>query len=294
MSAALAQGPRIVVICTEGPLARAVERACREPVTVAAEWSKLDSRVAWEACAVIFVCTNLDDAAVDRLQALGPASRRLPVLLTTARDYNNAKKLTAVIVQELVWLEDIDTTLAATVGRLTAGSRLAERFGQIVAAHPVCRGDPHLRDALLAACHGRGSALSATALAKAACCSPRHLQRKLRIVFPAEDRPAAFLLSCILLLKAHELAQREMAPMHIAAMLGVSDKTLDRLSRRLGGDTWAHVRRWPAMHLFRCVADSVERQVDSTGAGPKMSERRPNAAFPDAEVMAYRSVRPPW
>lgn len=206
----------------------------REHVRVTMEWVTFEATAAAAACWVVVQRWLSSGDIVDRLIALRRDLPRHPLVLVTSKDAENARGFRALLVDEVVWLHEIDQALWPAV--LRARSRgFRQTFADQV--EHSARLPATLREALSVALTAEKPFRSIEALAHAAgCCRGTIWYQWRHVTRDAEDapRPEDF-LDWVLLLHALARHTHHRGWVAIADELGVHEHTLARIARRLLG-----------------------------------------------------------
>lgn len=205
-----------------------------------------------EAAGGVVVLPWLTDIAFSKLCALASRHAAWPLVLVTTRDADNARHLKDVAVSEVVWLSEVERDLWPAVQR-AAGRHAFHVLASTVEgleSLPVT-----LREALGYACRSRTPVRSVADLASAASCRRStlwyHWNRAVDTDPPLrlED-----FLDWLLVLHAIGRKGPDRAWPSVAEELGVHERTLGRLARRLTGRRLGDLNlsgQGAAMELFR-------------------------------------------
>lgn len=203
-------------------------------VLVTGVWPRFQ-RALPEAAGGVVVLPWLSDALFPRLCALAARQARAwrPVVLVTTRDADNARHLKDVTVGEVVWLHEVERELWPAVQRAASQASLHDVAALVEGLTSM---PPTLREALGYACRSRTPVRSVTALAQATNCRRSTLWYHWRRAVRAD---ASLRLEDFLdwLLVLHALGRKgpDRAWPKVAEELGVHERTLGRLARRLTG-----------------------------------------------------------
>lgn len=226
----------IAVYCPEERQVARLYAALNGMVVQRAEiWSLFTGTVAVSTCAVVMVDWLAGNPAVERLQALRMQYPHKPVVLVTRKDADNVRLLRRVQIEEVVWTEEIEHTLAATID----STQHAARFTEIVAAIESAEHLPkRLRHALVHVFRSPTAALTVAELGAAVGCDRRTLWRLWTNSVGADsDLRLQDVVDWNLLLHAAVIRQQTTSWVGVAGRLSVHDHTLARTARRLADMT---------------------------------------------------------
>jgi hypothetical protein len=210
----------------------------QQQVVAATDWDHLARIVPAARCSVIHV-DRLDHPAcgLPDLCELKARHPRLPVVLVTRWDLENARRLKDVSVEEVIWFVEIEQGLRGAVERACA----REPSYVYCLALPFERAEhlpPVLREALAHACSSERPIHSVNELAASAKRNRRSLWHQWnRSVGASTSLRLQDFLHWLLLLRALAMKTPERSWAAVAETLGLSPQTLWRYSRDLAGRT---------------------------------------------------------
>jgi hypothetical protein len=187
----------------------------------------------------VVVYPNLDPQIATRLRQLRRRYPMTPIVLTTAKDFDNARRLASVDVDDVVWIGEERNRLWMALDR-SSGSTLSRVTRSIEAATMSER----LCLALIAACRSLRPVTSVKELAIIAHCS----RATLRNDWDAATRYSkgfslAEFLDWVFLLRAFERRRPGRTWQQVADELSTYQSVLSRLARRLTGHTLRELER---------------------------------------------------
>ena len=203
-------------------------------VRVAGSWDELRDGGSACECGVVLMPTLSNRTDRLRLVALTFDYPSLPVVLVTRSDPPNLRHLKDLIVQEVIWEEEVPTDLARAVFRARAQRSALMTAQRLEGCEELPR---DLRDALLFACHARPPIASVNQLCTVLGINRRTLWRRWKQAAGDTDLRLQDFLAWILLLRAIGSRARGGAWSSIAEGLGVHPQTLAKTARRLTDDT---------------------------------------------------------
>jgi hypothetical protein len=227
----------ITVYCTEKQLrSKLVSLFHGRDFCIVENWRQFKHASPSAECSIIVLeWLNPGDRFFQQLCAFKRRSHCRPVILVTRKDADNARHLKDILVEEVVWLREIERTLPAIVSRTRARSQLVHIAEEL-------EGDPRLpsklREALAFACRSEQPLYSVAELARIAGRDRRTLCRYWRVaVGPDCTLRLQDFLSWLLLLRAVELRLTGRKLRCIAMEIGAHEHTLARLAKRLMGQS---------------------------------------------------------
>ena len=146
-------------------------------VTACQDWLRFEDLVADAVCGVI-VCPWLNSTSVQRLRQLRARHPYNSLILVTTKDFANARHLSGVTVDEVLWLGEEGPTLIGAAQHAVCGTYGVYRLGILFEAEK--RLPLQLRQGLSQACHSKVPVLTVRALADRVGCSPSTLSRQWR------------------------------------------------------------------------------------------------------------------
>ena len=226
----------LAVYCKEPMYCGKVRRALepREPVRLADDWETFEDTAVCSSCSVAVIPWLAGDPALTHLVLFRTLHPLHPVVLVTRGDIENARDLKALVVDEVVWTQEIDRELADAVGR-TCVLNQARRMATAVRACPVL--PTKLREALATACESERPIRTVHKLAAAVGCDRRTLWTQWKQV---TERAGADLrlqdfLHWLVLLRATGRKSASRSWSAVAQEVGVHPDTLGRLAQQLTG-----------------------------------------------------------
>lgn len=226
----------LAVYCREPMYCDRVNRALdpREPVHLADDWNQFEHTAAGSSCSVAVIPWLSGDPALTRLALFRARHPLHPLVLVTRGDMENARDLKALVVDEVVWTQEIDRELADAVGR-TCVLNQARMMAESVRRSPTL--PTKLREALATACESERPIRTVHKLAAAVGCDRRTLWTQWKQVMEraGADLRLQDFLHWLVLLRAtgRKTASRSWAA--VAQEVGVHPDTLSRLAQQLTG-----------------------------------------------------------
>jgi hypothetical protein len=209
-----------------------IQRAVNaKKAAVADEWTQFEQAALGAECSVVLFLW-LGTPELHRLVAFKTRNPLHPVILVTRGDMQNARQLKAVQVEEVIWVEEIDSELHGAVGRTCVLSHHRSFCEAMRDADylPGC-----LRHALGLACSAEPPLRTVQKLAKVAGCDRRVLWQQWKESTDGSPLRLQDALHWFLLLRAAGMKRPGHAWNLVAEELGVHAQTLGRLSRQLAG-----------------------------------------------------------
>lgn len=159
-----------------------------------------------------------------------------PLVLVTRREAANVRRTRRILLDEIVWLGEVEERLLQAVGRSMANTF----FGQLSRRFQGSKDlPPKLRGALVLACRCEEPVRSVTGLASALDCDRRTLWRQWKQV--TSQAHLKDLLAWMQLIQAVGERAQGHSVRGVARTLGLSAKSLGPLSKRLTGRTFAEL-----------------------------------------------------
>jgi hypothetical protein len=198
-------------------------------------WSQFKDTVSGAACALVVVDWLAGNPVVQRLEALRVQYPNKPIVLVTRKDADNVRQLRRVEIDEVVWTEEIEHSLGATVDR----TRQTTVFHDIAARIEGAQHLPlRLRHALAHVFRFPRPISTVEELATAVGCDRRTLWRMWRNAVPEEtELRLQDVIDWNIILHATVMRMQASSWVGIAAKLNVHEHTLARSARRLAGLT---------------------------------------------------------
>jgi hypothetical protein len=194
-------------------------------------WALFSENVAAAACAVVMVDWLAGNPVVQRLEALRVQYPHKPLILVTRKDADNVRLLRRVEIEEVVWTEEIEHALAATVDRTRQTSVFQEIAAQLESAHHLPN---RLKHAMAHLFRSPNAITTVEELATSMGCDRRTLWRMWRSAVP--DQAGIRLQDMLdwnVLLRATVLRMQCSSWVGIATRLSVHEHTLARAAKRL-------------------------------------------------------------
>jgi hypothetical protein len=226
----------LTVYCREPVYCDRVKRALepRESVRLADDWGRFEHTAAGSSCSVAVIPWLSGDPALTRLALFRARHPLHPLVLVTRGDMENARDLKALVVDEVVWTQEIDRGLDHAVGR-TCVLNQARRMAEAIRRNPAL--PTKLREALATACASERPIRTVHKLAGAVGCDRRTLWTQWKQVMERADADPRLqdFLHWLVLLRAtgRKTASRSWAA--VAQEVGVHPDTLSRLAQQLTG-----------------------------------------------------------
>jgi hypothetical protein len=198
---------------------------------VSDDWPQFERAALAADCSVV-VFLWLGTPELHRLSAFKSRNPLHPVVLVTRGDMRNARQLKSVQVEEVVWLEEIDSELHGAVGR-TCVLRHQRSFCEAMSDADYLPGC--LSQALALACGAEPPLHTVQRLARVAGCDRRVLWQQWKETVSDSPLRLQDVLHWFLLLRAAGLKSPGRPWNAVAEDLGVHAQTLGRLSRQLAG-----------------------------------------------------------
>ena len=240
----------------------------RQRVAAFDDWTRFERASAHAECAVV-CCDHLDGETIAQLNDLASNLPFVPVVLVTQRDFENARHLIHVPVQEVVWSDDIVSDLPQAVVNArtqTVRNRLSaeiERAGRI---------PPRLRQALCFAVRSATPMNSVAGLARSVGCDRRTLWTHwTEVVGPGGSPRLKDFLDWLVLLRAGLSKTPARSWNAVASTLGIPIRNLARLVQRLLGSSLSGLgemdpeelmRRFVSCALVPLLGESARRVLD--------------------------------
>lgn len=240
----------IALYCSKDQLAGRVQSALSgRDLRRAATWAGLNDILGQATCAVI-VAESIRTAAAERLYALRRQHPGKAIVLVMSPDANALRSLRRVGLDEVVWLGEIELSLASAVTDAlgyTVFARIAERLRGAPRLPPTLRGA--ITEALLAPM----PITKIEDLAAAIGCDRRTLWRLWGQSLPQHPLRLQDVLDWILLLHAVRRRESETSWAVVATLLSVHQDTLSRAAKRLTGMSLrdlSHERQESLIQMF--------------------------------------------
>jgi hypothetical protein len=197
-------------------------------------WSHFAHGLPRSSCAVV-VLPWLEDELFPLLCELKLGHPSRPLVLVTSKDADNARHLRALPAEEVVWIRDVERDLWAAVRRATTRHALSDIALEVERMAHV---PSTLRKALGIACRRDVPVRSVAELAAAVHCRRSTLWYHWRRAMGGAGaaRLEDFLGWVLLVRAVGRKSPRQPWPT-VATALGVHERTLARLARRLTGST---------------------------------------------------------
>jgi hypothetical protein len=207
-----------------------IQRAVNaKKAAVTDEWNQFErSALAAECSVVLFLWLGTPE--LHQLVAFKTRNPLHPVILVTRGDKQNARQLKSVQVEEVIWIEEIDSELNGAVGRTCVLSHQRSFCEAMRDADylPAC-----LRHALALACGAEPPLRTVQNLARAVGCDRRVLWQQWKEAMDGSPLRLQDVLHWFLLLRAAGMKRPGVPWNQVAEGLGVHAQTLGRLSRQL-------------------------------------------------------------
>jgi hypothetical protein len=198
------------------------------------DWDAFEAVAACAVCSVVVIPWLSGDAALKRLALFRGLHPLHPVVLVTRGDIQNARDLKAVVVDEVVWTQEIDRELSDAVGRTCVLSQTRRMAADLRANRAL---PTKLREALARACESERPIRTVHKLAAGVGCDRRTLWTQWKQVMKdgGADLRLQDFLHWLVLLRAtgRKTASRPWAA--VAQEVGVHPDTLGRLAQQLTG-----------------------------------------------------------
>ncbi|HZG41597.1 MAG TPA: hypothetical protein VEY93_01460 [Longimicrobium sp.] len=198
-------------------------------------WPAYERLAVVAECSVVCVPWLATDHDAFQLAAFKVRFPLHPVILVTRGDIGNARHVATLGVEQVVWLEEVESELHSAVGRtcmlthartLSTALRRAEHLS------------PCLREALSLTLDSPRALPTVSAVARAAACDRRTLWTQWRATPAATELRLQDFLGWVLLLRAVSAKTPGRSWADVAEdQLGVHPHTLGRLAQRLVGAT---------------------------------------------------------
>jgi hypothetical protein len=224
----------IAVYCTErGHLEQVCGALLDAHLAAESDWPAFERLAAAARCSVVVVPWLNGDGQLGRLADLRRRLPLQPLVVITAKDADNVRLLGGLLIEEVLWLDEIPRRLAAAVASASQTDRLTRMADALGTA-------PHLPVLLRRALHHALVAdpplHTVAALAAAVGRDRRSLWRYWHEAF--HDEPPLRLqdlLDWLLLLRAATLKTPGRNWAGVAAELQIHEHTISRLAGRLAG-----------------------------------------------------------
>jgi hypothetical protein len=218
-------------------------------------WHLFEHAASTAECATVIVPWLSADDAVSRIASLRYRFPLLPLVVVTAKDADNVRLLSRLIIEEIVWQHEAERTLPLAV-RSARSHALGRRVTESIAAAdhlPV-----QLRTGLIHVLRSLTPVRSISEVASAVGCHRRTLWYQWRSVVRGEPplRLEDF-MHWVLLLRAVARKQVRRGWREAASATGIHEHTLARLARQ---HTGLCLRRLAAIQPHR-VAEAFQSQV---------------------------------
>jgi hypothetical protein len=225
-----------MIVVLEGSsqlLQRSLACAHLPPRRAVQDWRELERAAPAALCSVVLIDWLDQGGDAESLRHFRLRVPAHPVVLVTRGCMDNARHLLNAPVDEVVWLAEVETVLAAAVHRaMTSGSRRGVAEAVARAAHLP----RSLREALVHACTAPRPVYSVSELAGRVHCDRTTLCMQWRkAVGPSSPLRLVDFLALVMLVHATHLKLLGRKTPQIAVELGVHEHTLRRLTRRLAG-----------------------------------------------------------
>ncbi len=201
-------------------------------VLVTNVWRRFEQSMSTVTGGVV-VLPWLSDETFSGLCALTARHGGWPLVLVTTREADNARHLKDVAVREVVWLHEVERELWRAVQRVVS----RPTFDAVATLIEGLDGLPLiLREALAHACRTRTPVRSVAELARAtSCCRSTLWYHWNRVMHTDPPLRLEDFLDWLLVLHALGRKRPDCAWPRVAEELGVHERTLGRLARRLTG-----------------------------------------------------------
>lgn len=227
----------ISVYCPENRLAvRLAASFVDERFSVEPSWRRFTRKTRAAECAVVVFP-----------MLAGPGFRQLcdwsrqprpPAILVTSFDTDNLTKLTGLVMDELVCVDNLSRQLPIALSTVREPDPLAA-VARYLAEHPSL--SPELRIALITGCRGAAPPRTVAEYAAAATCHQSTLYRHFRQVNPTGEGSIGDFVDYVLLMRALERLPGSKLS-RVAAELAVDERTLRRTAGRLTGRALSDLR----------------------------------------------------
>jgi hypothetical protein len=222
-------------------------------------WPAFESAALTSECAIAVVSWLSTDDAVSRIAALRFRSPLLPLVVVTAKDADNVRLLSRLVVEEIVWQHEAERTLSLAV-RSARSHAMGRRITESIAAAdhlPV-----QLRTGLIHVLRSLTPVRSISEVASAVGCHRRTLWYQWRLVVRGEPplRLEDF-LDWVLLLRAVSRKQASRGWSEAAGAAGIHEHTLARLARQHTGLRLRHLAAVQPQRLADAFHSQVLRRV---------------------------------
>jgi hypothetical protein len=209
-----------------------IQRAVNaKKAAVADEWNQFERAALAAECSVVLFLW-LGTPELHRLVAFKTRNPLHPVILVTRGDRDNARQLKAVQVEEVIWVEEIDSELHGAVGRTCV---LSHQRSFCEAMRDADYLSSCLRHALTLACSAEPPLRTVQKLAKVAGCDRRTLWQQWKAAMDGSPLRLQDVLHWFLILRAAGMKRPGIPWNQVAEALGMHAQTLGRLSRQLAG-----------------------------------------------------------
>lgn len=228
-------------------------------------WQKLGECAVNADCAIVVIENLAIGTDLRNLMLFKTLYAHIPIVLVTAKDFDNAKELRHVMVEEVVWATELHTLPSQIQSALE--KRLLFRIGLMIEQHTDM--SFRLRSILGAACRAIPPIRSVAELSRRAACDRATLHRDWRLVVGARSSfHIKDFLGWIILLRARVLCGTAIGWRSTSEQLCVSEKKIYRLSRALAG---LSLRRLSALEPIRVAEMFVNQLHESIGLPPDQS-----------------------
>ncbi|HEX7091966.1 MAG TPA: hypothetical protein VF192_17750 [Longimicrobiales bacterium] len=249
---------RTRIFCPDPSLAASLRAALAPAGAPAPTWTGYWSdlwRAAPDTGSLVVALPRLEDAAGEQIRRLRHRLPRCPIVLVTAAEPENVKRLRSVPADAVVWLDDLEE-LPRALHAARRACFLARAAARIEHAAP--RLGPRLARALALALRAERPVTRVADLARRAGTDRRTLDRAWRgAVGAACPLRLEDVLDWILLFHAHGLLAAGHKSVAVAVQLGIHEDTVARRARALLGVTPRRLRAVPARTLERRFAREV-------------------------------------
>jgi hypothetical protein len=195
-------------------------------------WPAYERLAVVAECSVVCVPWLATDPDAAQLAAFKTRFPLHPVILVTRGDIGNARHLTTLAVEQVVWLEEVERELPSAVGRTCLLTHARTLSAAVRGAEHL---SPCLREALSLTLDSPRALPTVGAVATAAACDRRTLWTQWRATPAADDLRLQDFLGWVLLLRAVSAKTPGRSWADVADQLGVHPHTLGRLGQRLVG-----------------------------------------------------------
>jgi hypothetical protein len=208
-----------------------------QPAAVAEDWTQFERMAPTSSCSVVGIDWLHTSPASSQLSGFKNRHPRHPVILVTRWEPENARHLTAVRAEEVVWSREVERELPAAVRRVcrsTPNPVHCLAFALEEAEHLPAT----LRKALTHVCRSERPVYSGEALAAAMGCNRRMLSEQWnKASDPSTSLRLQDFLHWLLLLRAIGRKVPERSWESVAHDLNVHPHTLGRWAKQLAGRT---------------------------------------------------------